>query len=77
MVFLMKTKDVCGSVGTVFVKFLFSSMFVGRFSCLANNFQVNAGAVGSSLSPSSAEVRGKINFPNMFGNTIFTSIFTV
>ncbi len=48
-------------------------MFVERFSCLTNNFQVTAGAVGSSFSPSSPEVRGKINLPNMSANTIFAS----
>ncbi len=46
-------------------EFLFSSVLVGRFSYLANNFHVTAGAVGSSFSPGSPEVRGKINFPNM------------
>ncbi len=50
-------------------------MFVGRFSYLANNFHVAARAVGSSFSPGSPEVRGKINFPNMFANTVFTSVY--
>ncbi len=47
-------------------EFLFSSMFVGRFSYRTNNFHVTAGAVGSSFSPGSQEVRRKINFPNVF-----------
>ncbi len=51
-------------------EFLLSSMLAGRFSYLANNFHVTAGAVGSSFSPSSSEVRGKINFTNMFANSV-------
>ncbi len=47
-------------------EFLFSSMFAGRFSYLTNNFHITATAVGSSFSPDLPEVRGKINFPNMF-----------
>ncbi len=54
---------------------LLSSMFTGRISHLANNFHVTAGAVGSSFSPGSLEVRGKINFPNMFANTMFASVY--
>ncbi len=54
-------------------EFWFSSMLAGRFSYLANNFHVTAGAVGSSFSPGSPDVRGKINFPNMFANTMFGS----
>ncbi len=52
-------------------EFLFSSIFVGRSSYLTNNFHVTAGAVGSSFTTGSREVRGKINFPNMFANTMF------
>ncbi len=40
-------------------EFLLSSMFVGRFSYLANNFYITAGAVGSSFSPGSPKVREK------------------
>ncbi len=72
--FLTKTKDVCGSVSTMFI-FLFSSMFVGRFSYLANNFHVTASAVGLSFFPRSPEVHGKIFFPNMFANTMFASVY--
>ncbi len=49
-------------------EFLFSSMFAGRFSYLANNFHVTAGAVGSSFSTGLLEVCGKIHFPNMFAS---------
>ncbi len=41
-------KDVCGSS-----EFLFSSMFVGRFSYLVNNFYVTAGSVGVLFFPGS------------------------
>ncbi len=51
-------------------EFLFSSMFVGRFSYLANNVHVTANAVGLSFSPGSSEVRGKINFSNMFASGV-------
>ncbi len=57
-------------------EFLFSSMFVRRFSCLANNFHVTASAVGLLFSPGSLEVGGKINFPNMLANTMFANIYT-
>ncbi len=56
-------------------EFLFSSMFVGRFSYLANNFHITVSAVGSSFSPGSPEVRGKINFSNMFVNMLANTIF--
>ncbi len=49
-------------------EFLFSSMLVGRFSYLANNFHIAAGAVGSLFSPGSPEVSGKINFLNIFAS---------
>ncbi len=49
-------------------EFLFSSMFAGRFSYLANNFHVTASAAGLLLPPGSLEVRGKINFPNLFAS---------
>ncbi len=39
-------------------KFLFFSMFAGRFSYLANNFHLITGTVGSSFSPGSPEVGG-------------------
>ncbi len=54
-------------------EFLFSSMFAEEFSYLANNFYVIARAVGSSFSPGLLEIDGKINFPNMFANTMFVS----
>ncbi len=56
-------------------EFLFSSMFVETFSYLTNNFHVTAGAVGSSFSPGSSEFREKINFSNMFANTMFASVY--
>ncbi len=49
-------------------EFLFSSMFMGRFSYPANNFQATAGGVGSLFSPGLPEVRGKINLSNMFAS---------
>ncbi len=48
-------------------EFLFSSVFVGRFSYLTNNFHTTAGSC-PSFSPGSQEIRGKINFPNMFAS---------
>ncbi len=54
-------------------EFLFSSMFVERFSYLANNFYVTVSAIGSSFSPGLREVHGEINFSNTFANTMFTS----
>ncbi len=51
-------------------------MYAGRFSYLANNFHVTASAVGSSFSPGSPEVRGKINFPNTFANIMFANVYT-
>ncbi len=54
-------------------EFLFSSVFAGRFSYLANNFHITVGTVGPSFSPGLPEVRGKINFPNLFANIIFAS----
>ncbi len=51
-------------------KFVFSSMFAGRFSYLASNFHITAGAVGSSFFPSSPEICEKINFPNMFASGV-------
>ncbi len=43
-------------------KFLFPSMFAGRFSYLLNNFHITASAFGLSFFPGSQEVRGKISF---------------
>ncbi len=56
-------------------KFLFSSMFAERFSYLANNFHIIAGAVGSSFTPGSLEVGGKINFSNTVANTMFANVY--
>ncbi len=58
-------------------EFSFSSVFVGRFSYLANNFHVTAGAVGSSFFPGSQEIRGKLNFPNMFRKFICSLMRTI
>ncbi len=48
--------------------FLISSLFTRRFSYLANSFHITVSAVGSSFSPGSPEVRGKIYIPNMFAS---------
>ncbi len=55
-------------------EFLFSSMFAGRFSYLANNFHITVGTVGSSFSPGLQEVRGKINFPKMSASGVYECI---
>ncbi len=74
--FLTNTKDVRGSVGTVLF-WIFVLFLVGRrFSYLANNFRVTAGAVGLSFSCGSQEVCGKLNFPNVFADTMFASVYT-
>ncbi len=67
-VFLTNTKNVCGSVGTVFVWIFVLFHVRGKISYLAVNFHITTGAVGSSFSPGSPEVHGKINFPNMFAS---------
>ncbi len=54
---------------------LFFSMFAERFSYRVNNFYITASAVSSSFSPGSPEVREKINFLNMFVNTMFVSVY--
>ncbi len=58
-------------------EFLFSSMFAGRFFYLANDFHVTAGVVGSSFSPSSPQVRRKINFSNMFASGVCKCILSL
>ncbi len=49
-------------------EFLFSSMFAGRFSYFAYNFQVTACAVGLLFYHGLPEVHRKINFPNMLAS---------
>ncbi len=77
-VFSTNTKDVCGSVGTIFIgTFVLLHVHGKIFLYVAINFYVKAGAIGSSFSPGSLKVRGKINFPNLFANTMFASVYAV
>ncbi len=69
-VFLTNTEDVRSSMGTVFIcsfpdsHDVKASWGVGRVLWIRKVVFV----VGSSLSPGSQEVRGRINFTNMFAS---------